>query len=69
MNTNKTTLRQARIRSLAEHVLESPNAARLWLSEPQPGLGGRIPNDLLASEFGVKEVESLLNRIESGVYV
>ena len=69
MNTNKTALRQARIRSLAEHVLESPSAARLWLSEPQPGLAGRIPNDLLASDVGFKEVESLLNRIESGVYV
>lgn len=69
MNANETDLRQARIRSLAEHVLESPNAARLWLSEPQPGLAGRSPNDLLASEGGAREVESLLNRIESGVYV
>lgn len=62
-------LRLARIQALADWVLEDRDAARAWLSEPQPGLGGRTPNDLLASEFGAREVERLLNRIEHGVYV
>lgn len=68
-NLAERVLRFARIRVLAERVLEDPNAAEAWLSEPQPGLAGRVPNDLLASEFGAREVEDLLNRIEHGVYV
>lgn len=62
-------LRLARIQVLANWVLEDPDAARTWLNEPQPGLAGRVPNDLLASEFGAREVERLLYRIEHGVYV
>ena len=61
-------LRLARIRALAEYVLEDAEAGREWLATPQPGLAGRMPNDLLASEFGAREVETLLNRIEHGIY-
>lgn len=62
-------LRLARVSALAEEVLEDPAAAREWLAEPQPGLAGRVPNDLLVSEFGAREVEDLLQRIASDVYV
>lgn len=61
-------LRLARIQALAESVLEDESAGRAWLATPQPGLGGKVPNALLRSEFGAREVETLLNQIEHGVY-
>lgn len=39
-----------------------------WLSKPVPALGGTIPNDLLSSPEGLKQVEVVLHRIEYGVY-
>jgi putative toxin-antitoxin system antitoxin component (TIGR02293 family) len=62
------SFRVARIQALAEYVLEDAQAGQEWLDHPQPGLGGRIPREVLASEFGAREVEDLLNRIEHGVY-
>ena len=61
-------LRLARIQALAESVLEDESAGRAWLASSQPGLGGRVPNALLRSEFGAREVETLLSQIEHGVY-
>ena len=59
--------RLARMQALAEDVLESQEGASNWLRRPQPGLGGEIPLDLLATEVGTREVELLLNRIERSV--
>jgi uncharacterized protein (DUF2384 family) len=38
------------------------------LRRPQPGLGGKIPLDLLVTQAGADEVETLLRRIEYSVY-
>jgi putative toxin-antitoxin system antitoxin component (TIGR02293 family) len=62
-------LRVARIQALAEFVLEDPANARAWLHAPQPAVGGRRPIDMLGSEFGAREVEHVLQRIEHGVYM
>ena len=62
-------LRLARVAALAEEVLEDRTAAREWLAQPQPGLGGRVPQALLSSEFGAQEVETLLHQLDAGVYV
>jgi putative toxin-antitoxin system antitoxin component (TIGR02293 family) len=59
--------RYARIFALAEQVLEDRDAAREWLRDAQIGLGGRAPIDLMRTEAGAREVESLLTRIEHGV--
>jgi putative toxin-antitoxin system antitoxin component (TIGR02293 family) len=59
--------RFARIFTLAEHVLEDRDAAREWLHDAQIGLGGRSPIDLMRTEAGAREIESLLTRIEHGV--
>lgn len=59
--------RYARIFALAEQVLEDRDAAREWLHDTQIGLGGRTPIDLMRTEAGTREVESLLIRIEHGV--
>ncbi len=39
-----------------------------WLRRPQPGLGGNVPLDLLVTQAGADEVETLLRRIDFGVY-
>ena len=58
--------RVASVLALAERVLEDRQQARAWLHETQHGLAGRTPVDLLATEAGSREVESLLGRIEHG---
>ena len=60
--------RVARIVALAVEVLEDQSAALRWLARPQIGLGGRTPLSLLTTEVGRDQVESLLLRIEHGVY-
>lgn len=59
--------RFARLFALAEQVLEDKVAAREWLHDGQIGLGGRTPIDMMRTEAGAREVESLLVRIEHGV--
>jgi putative toxin-antitoxin system antitoxin component (TIGR02293 family) len=49
-------------------ALEDSEEARIWLKSPQYGLGNEIPIDLLKTEAGTREIESLLGRIEHGVY-
>lgn len=61
-------VRFARLFGLATQVLESPEDARLWLSLPKIGLGGATPLEYAETEFGAREVEDLLSRIEYGVY-
>ena len=56
---------------LASAVREGRNRkdrARQWLSFPQYGLGGVVPLDYARTEVGAREVETLLGRIEYGVY-
>jgi putative toxin-antitoxin system antitoxin component (TIGR02293 family) len=52
---------------LASNVLENEAAARDWMLTPQPGLGNRIPCDLMGMEASAREVEDLLLRVEHGV--
>jgi putative toxin-antitoxin system antitoxin component (TIGR02293 family) len=59
--------RFARLFALAEQVLEDTDAAREWMHDPQVGLGGHSPVELVRTEAGAREVENLLVRIEHGV--
>lgn len=52
----------------AAGVFESSAAAREWLTHPQMGLAGFVPLDLADTGAGIREVESLLGRIDYGVY-
>ena len=52
---------------LAYNVLEDENAARDWMLTPHPGLGNRIPCDLIGMEASAREVEDLLLRVDHGV--
>jgi putative toxin-antitoxin system antitoxin component (TIGR02293 family) len=61
-------VRSARLLRLAVRTFESTANARAWLTSPQFGLGGAIPQDVAQTEVGAREVEDLLGRIEYGVY-
>lgn len=43
-------------------------AARHWMSRPQRALGGERPLNLLTTELGTREVESLIGRLEHGAF-
>ena len=60
-------VRYARILEIATEVFGDTQKARSWLKRPQFGLAGKIPLELMKSEAGAREVESLLMRIEHGV--
>ncbi len=52
---------------LANKVLGTPENALPWLRRSQPGLGNQVPLDILDTEPGYEQVQTLLNRIEFGV--
>lgn len=61
-------VRFARLLGRAAEVMESIEAGRRWLTSAQVGLGGAVPLEYAQTEVGAREVESLLGRIEYGVY-
>lgn len=66
--TGDRLYRLSKIIAVAEEVLEDPHNVMSWLRRPQPALGGQIPLDLLATQAGADEVETLLRRIDYGVH-
>lgn len=56
--------RFARIVAIAEDMFEDKKEALKWLNNPQHGLGGRVPFDMLQTDAGAREVEELLFRID-----
>jgi putative toxin-antitoxin system antitoxin component (TIGR02293 family) len=57
-----------RIHEYATEVFEDPNIAWDWLKQPNRALGGAIPLQLLATNEGTEQVETILDRIDYGVY-
>lgn len=49
-------------------VLEDPEAARRWMTQPKRALGGLTPLRCCDTEVGAREVEALLGRIGHGVF-
>jgi putative toxin-antitoxin system antitoxin component (TIGR02293 family) len=66
--TGDRLYRFSKVLAVAFEVLESEQNAMTWLRRPQPGLGGQIPLDLVITQAGADEVETLLRRIEFSVY-
>ena len=60
--------RVARAAASAEDVLENRHNAGRWLQTPNRALGGVTPLDLLSSDLGAEQVETILVRIDYGVY-
>ena len=66
--TGDRLYRFSKVLTVAFEVLESDHNAMNWLRRSQPGLGGQVPLDLLITQAGADEVETLLRRIEYSVY-
>jgi len=62
------TWKFAEVLALATDVLGSQEAAERWLQEPAIGLNQHRPIDLLQTPSGTESVETLLQRINYGVY-
>lgn len=61
-------VRLARVTAVADDVLEAPKIAGEWLRTPNRALGGAAPIDLLGTDLGAEQVETILVRIDYGVY-
>ncbi|MDD2773908.1 MAG: DUF2384 domain-containing protein [Elusimicrobiales bacterium] len=59
--------RMSKILDLATTVFQDRENALSWLKRPQPGLGNKVPADLLDTEPGFEQVQTLLNQLEYGV--
>ena len=60
--------RFARIAVRAVEVLGNKEKAGRWLRKPNRALGDEVPLSLLDTDLGAREVETILGRIEYGVY-
>ncbi|MDE1160731.1 MAG: DUF2384 domain-containing protein [Acidobacteriaceae bacterium] len=61
-------MRLARVFAKAEDTFGGSEAAARWLSNPNLTLGDEVPLDLLDTDAGAKSVETILLRIDYGVY-
>jgi putative toxin-antitoxin system antitoxin component (TIGR02293 family) len=61
-------IRTARTLAKAIDVLGDREKAVHWLTTPNRALGGEVPMSLLDTSAGAHEVETVLGRIEYGVY-
>lgn len=60
-------LRLLRILDEAEATFADRTRAGIWLRRPTTALGGEAPLDLLDTEVGARQVETLLGRIAHGI--
>lgn len=62
-------LRASRIFGKALELFEGDmDAARRWLGNPHPALGGAVPISVAKTDLGAREVENLIGRLEHGVF-
>jgi putative toxin-antitoxin system antitoxin component (TIGR02293 family) len=61
-------VRFARLFGRAMEVFGSEEGAREWLKSPARACGGESPLSYSDTEFGAREVEDLLGRLEHGVF-
>lgn len=52
---------------VAQRVLVSDDNVRSWMARPQPGLGGRVPLELIDNAAGTEAVTLLLEQIYHGI--
>jgi len=60
-------MRLARLLVAAEETFGSQEKAGIWLRRPTDALDGETPLDLLDTDEGAREVETLLGRIAHGI--
>lgn len=61
-------VRFARLFGLSMETFGTEEAARSWLKTANPGTYGESPLSYADTEYGAREVENLLGRIEHGVF-
>lgn len=59
-------VRTARVHHLARRIFSNDVAVARWLALPAPALGGVAPLDILDTEIGAREVESVLQGMAYG---
>jgi putative toxin-antitoxin system antitoxin component (TIGR02293 family) len=60
--------RLVRIHDFALEVFGSAEKAHKWLRTPNPALEKKRPLDLLKTDYGARIVETILGRIDHGIY-
>ena len=60
-------VRVARLIAVAEETFGSQEKANIWLRRPTTALDGEQPLDLLDTDEGARQVETLLGRIGHGI--
>ena len=60
--------RVARVAALAEEILGDKTKAARWLRRPNRVLGGKTPLQALDTDLGASQVETVLHRVEHGVF-
>lgn len=68
MPESERLVRFARLFGRAMEVFGSEEAAREWLKTPNPGTAAETPLSYADTEFGAREVENLMGRLEHGVF-
>ncbi len=65
---SERVVRFARLFGRCMEVLGTKDAAREWLKTENPGTAGETPLHYADTEFGAREVEDLLGRLDHGVF-
>ncbi|MBW4024329.1 MAG: DUF2384 domain-containing protein [Proteobacteria bacterium] len=60
-------VRVARLLAATEETFGSPEKAKIWLRRPTAALNGDRPLDLIDTDEGARQVETLLGRIGHGI--
>ena len=60
--------RLLRVTAAAMRVFEDKANADMWLRGPNPALDGAVPIRLARTDLGARAVETVLGRLEYGVY-
>jgi len=60
--------RVGRVAALAEEILGETAKAARWLRRPNRALGGKTPLEALDTDLGASRVETVLHRVEHGVF-
>jgi putative toxin-antitoxin system antitoxin component (TIGR02293 family) len=67
-NESDRTVRLARLLAHAENTFGTMAQASRWLQVPNLALGGKKPFELLDTDAGVLEVDTILGRIDYGIF-
>ena len=65
-DNSEKLVRIARVQRPARNIFTTDKAVSEWLASPAPALDGNLPIDLIDTDTGAREVESVLHGIAHG---